>query len=261
MRNWQWVNVIVAWLLCVSLHAAPHCNDFDPSYDDIAALKKTGVLRIAVHDQEPPASWRDNQGQWRGHHIKLTQSLAQQLGVQARFVMLRYHNEGELINLIKTNQVDLAAPEAAININSLAYLMASTPYEFKHLALLFPHTSYDSRRVATILKTINQNTDVIGTLNNKQELHYLSKHLSHAKPIHYRTTDALVRALQKNRVNAIIGNYRELSHWLNKHPARHLNYQLLKIPGSKEGVSLVTGPQHWRLLQWVNIAIQERKAG
>lgn len=106
-----------------------------------------------------------------------------------------------------------------------------------------------------ILALINGRADKIGALDNQQEMDYLHATLPHAHIERYRTSDVLIIALQHNRVYAVIGDYHELTHWLNAAPVRHLHYRLLKLPNSKKGVSLVTGPRHWRLMQWLNVAL------
>jgi ABC-type amino acid transport substrate-binding protein len=255
--KWQWLAVCLIGAFSCTAFAAAVCNGFDPGYDDIATLKKAGIVRIAVHDQEPPASWRDEHGVWHGSIILLTQNLVQQLGVKTQYIPLRYHDETELATIIRQNQADLAAPNAGLDINSLAELLISHPYATRQLAILFPHTRYGAQAIQPILQTIDANADKIGALDNQQEMDYLRTTIPHAKIKRYRTTDVLVVALQHDRVSAVIGDAHELTHWLNAAPVRHLHYRLILLPHSQKGISLVTGPRHWRLMQWLNVALDQ----
>ncbi len=255
-KRFAWWLACFALSISISCFAATHqCAVFDPSYNDIAALQKSGVLRVAVHDTERPWSWRDEQGNWSGYDIDLCRFLAQQLGVKAHFIPLHYHNPQELESLIRQNKIDLASPETPVPINSLEYLLISKPYEKKNLAILFNHLTYNTSSAAQAMQLINNNKAVIGTLDNEQEIHYIKQTTPEARIIRYRTTDALTAAVALDRVSAIIGNYKELDNWLSKRPARRLHYELLYIPNTSENISLVTGPKHWRLLQWLNVTL------
>jgi len=232
---------------------------FNPSVNDIAKLQKTGIMRVAVHDKEPPWSWRDSNGKWTGYDIELTQFLANQLGVKARFIALHYHDFGELEQLVRNNKVDLASPEAPVAINSREYLLVSHRYQTKNLGVLFKHVGFSANHADQAIRLINDSHAVVGILNNEQENNYIKAIMPQTKVIHYRTSQALMQAMKTNRVNAIIGNERELNHWLNQQPSRHLVFELMPIPYTDKDITLVTGPKHWRLLQWINVSIAYQK--
>lgn len=251
-----WLTVFTS--LC-AFSTDRQCAVFDPNYNDIAALQKSGILRVAVHDKERPWSWRDEQGNWSGYDVDLCRFLAHQLGVKTRFIALHYHNPKELEDLIRQNKIDLASPETPVPINSLEYLLISKPYERKSLAILFNHLTYNTSSVKQAMLLINSNKALVGSLDNQQEIHFIQQSMPGVQIVHYRTAIALTTGIAQSRVSAIIGNYKELNNWLSERPARRLHYELLHVPNTSENISLVTGPKHWRLLQWLNVTLDYQK--
>ena len=265
VKNWL-AAFIACFLFCIGpccFAQTRQCTVFDPSYNDIVALQKSGVLRVGVHDNERPWSWRDDQGNWSGYDVDLCLFLAHQLGVKARFIPLHYHNPQELESLIRQDKIDLASPETPVPINSLEYLLISKPYEKKDLAILFNHLTYNTSSVQQAMLLIDSNKAMVGALDNQQEIRYIQQSMPGVEIVHYRTTTALTAGLQKKHVTVVIGNYKELNNWLSKRPSRRLHYELLDIPNTSENISLVTGPKHWRLLQWLNVNLnyQEHNSG
>lgn len=245
--------------LCNPCLASKPCSGFDPNNNDLQTLQKSGELRIAVHDSEAPWSWRNAAGEWEGFDIELCQFLAKELDVKAVFLPLRYHNESELIARLRNNQVDLAVPETNLSLNALKFMFASNPYSNKSLAVLFNHLVMPGNSANRVLRQLDNNHSIIGTLDNYQETSYLKQKTPQIEVVHYRTLPELIRSLEKNRVHALIGNYTELNNWLTKHPAKRLRYRLFKIPKTQQNIAFAVGPKHWRLLQWLNVNIRYQK--
>jgi polar amino acid transport system substrate-binding protein len=54
--------------------------------DELASIKKRGVLVVATNPQYPPASFLDPSGKWKGFDIDVAQKIANALGVKVKFI-------------------------------------------------------------------------------------------------------------------------------------------------------------------------------
>lgn len=107
-------------LVLISLSKSVHA-------DTLSEVLKTRVLRVGISLFEPWA-FKDNKGELDGFEVQMARQLASDLGVQPKFVILKW---SELINALESKKIDIIisgmaiTPERALRVNfSNAYASA-----------------------------------------------------------------------------------------------------------------------------------------
>jgi polar amino acid transport system substrate-binding protein len=103
--------------------------------DDLAALKKTGVLKIAVDTTYPPMEYEDDKGQVVGFDVDFAKELAKRLGVKAEFVVMPW--DGILAGLAgKRYDVIISSmtitPERSQTVNFVEYVQMGQIFVIKN---------------------------------------------------------------------------------------------------------------------------------
>ena len=70
----------------------------------VSAIKKRGVLRVAVFGDLPPYGWVDDHGNRLGYDVRLARQMAKDLGVKVKFIQVNANNRVDTLN---SNKADI----------------------------------------------------------------------------------------------------------------------------------------------------------
>ena len=115
----------LSMLLCATAWAK-ETEKSDPAYHATSAVQGRGVLTVAVSGQsrttykipDDPDKYGDLAGTWDGNVPEMCRRIAQELGVEAKFV--EYATVEAQLNAVASGEADLAAENFAITAERLA---------------------------------------------------------------------------------------------------------------------------------------------
>ena len=79
-------------------------NSNNANESSVTAIKKRGVLRVAVFGDLPPYGWVDDHGNRLGYDVRLARQMAKDLGVKVKFTQVNANNRVDTLN---SNKADI----------------------------------------------------------------------------------------------------------------------------------------------------------
>lgn len=79
-------------------------NSSNANESSVSAIKKRGVLRVAVFGDLPPYGWVDDHGNRLGYDVRLARQMAKDLGVKVKFTQVNANNRVDTLN---SNKADI----------------------------------------------------------------------------------------------------------------------------------------------------------
>ena len=79
-------------------------NSNNTNESSVTAIKKRGVLRVAVFGDLPPYGWVDDHGNRLGYDVRLARQMAKDLGVKVKFIQVNANNRVDTLN---SNKADI----------------------------------------------------------------------------------------------------------------------------------------------------------
>ena len=79
-------------------------NSSNANESSVSAIKKRGVLRVAVFGDLPPYGWVDDHGNRLGYDVRLARQMAKDLGVKVKFIQVNANNRVDTLN---SNKADI----------------------------------------------------------------------------------------------------------------------------------------------------------
>ena len=79
-------------------------NNNNANESSVTAIKKRGVLRVAVFGDLPPYGWVDDHGNRLGYDVRLARQMAKDLGVKVKFTQVNANNRVDTLN---SNKADI----------------------------------------------------------------------------------------------------------------------------------------------------------
>ena len=79
-------------------------NNNNANESSVTAIKKRGVLRVAVFGDLPPYGWVDDHGNRLGYDVRLARQMAKDLGVKVKFIQVNANNRVDTLN---SNKADI----------------------------------------------------------------------------------------------------------------------------------------------------------
>lgn len=178
-------------------------NDYNSIIEEI---KKTGILKVAYPQNNPPFGYVNNEGKWGGFCGFLTDELASYLETQLDLpfkpdIKVFPSNINNRFDLVKDNQVHL---ECGTNIirkedNQVSF---SLPFFVTGNYFLIPKTLTNKFNPNQSLETFK-----IGVLKNTNTENFLQEKYPKTKPIYFQGIEGRkeeIEALKNNSIDAII---------------------------------------------------------
>lgn len=217
-----------------------------PNTDKLDAIKKEGVIRIAVFDSNPPFGYVDSQtNKLVGYDVDIANALANALGVKLE---LRATNPANRIALLQSKKVDLIAANFTITDERAKEVDFSVPYFatgqkfIAHKGVLKTAEDINNLRIGADKGTVQEIT--------------LREHYPTAKVISYDDTPLAFVALRNRNVQAITQDDAKLIGLLgNISNEEKADFEISPFSITKEyqGVAVAKGEK--RLIDAINVAL------
>ena len=241
------INSIRSFLACLlacvilqSVHA-----------DTLANVLKAGELRVGVSIYEP---WvmKDKDGELYGYEIQVTRQLARDLGVEAKFHVVKWE---ELISSLNDNKFDIIISGMAITPQRALLVNFSHPYGQSGVSLA---ANIEKTKDIKSLQELNAPGITLGVVTDTVSDKMAGKLFDKANIKKYVKSDNAIKALLDGEIHAFIGSS-PLPKFLSlEHPSiidAPLSKPLLSY---KAGMAVNKGEQEF--LNYLNAWITARDA-
>ncbi|MCX7123878.1 MAG: ABC transporter substrate-binding protein [Gammaproteobacteria bacterium] len=263
MRLMQPILMVIFCLFFVTLAQAGNAKSAltESQYPpDIAAIKESGVLRVAmVSAGVPPFFMQDAQGNWTGIDVDFDRLTAQALGVKLVIVSIPTYDG--VIDAVANGQADLGGGLLSVTPDRALRVKFSDGTYAYHPSLLvnrmqMNRLGWNIVNVVSHLQLTNQPLK-IGALQYSANIALLQGAAPAAEIITFPTEDAALEAVAKGDVFAAMSDTPEqMNNWLNAHPRAALT----TVQGVLTSRSVLFGvAMSWKsenLREWMNVFIK-----
>ncbi len=216
------LNAVLALALTLGAAAA--------QADDLAAIRKAGVLKIGTEGTYAPFTYHNPAGELTGFDVELGQAIAKRLGVKAQFVEGKWDG---LIAGLDVKRYDVVINEVAITDARKQKYDFSEPYIVSKAVLIVRDDNRDIKRFEDLKgrKSANTLTSNFGKLAQRYG----------AEIVPTQGFNESVALLESGRVETTINDSLSFLDFKKKQPASRLKVAATEANGDASGVLLRKG--------------------
>ncbi|MBC7917342.1 MAG: transporter substrate-binding domain-containing protein [Rhodoferax sp.] len=225
---------------------------------DMAEIKASGRLIVAIPDQRNPPFFFEDQGELKGLDIDLAKSVAEALGVQAVF-----NRDGKSFNdavkLVAEDRADMSAAKISRTLARSQTVLFSNPY------ITLPHAMLVNRlRFAQIAKgksmaeVMQDYSDTIGVIANSSFVGYAKTYFPKAKVVEFATWDQVVDAVAKGEVSTAYRDAFEVKRIIKVKPDLVLTVRSVMIEDIKDTIGIAVNSKNYLLLNFLNLFLEQK---
>lgn len=239
-----------------SASAAPAAVPYPP---DIAAIKKQGVLTVAIYSaNQAPFTSQDAKGNWSGMDVDFANMIASQLGVKLQIKPAPTFNA--VVDMVASGQANLGMGLLSITPGRALLVRFTNPYYTFHPYLLVNRLQLEQQGWTldnAVDEIQNSHTPLkIAALASSANIALLQEALPQAKIIPYSTPDATLQAVASGQVFAAISDTPEqLKHWLQQNPQAAVTTGMAMVNSRIVLFGIALSWNEEGLRQWLNVYI------
>jgi polar amino acid transport system substrate-binding protein len=240
-------------LLCVTLLS---CSLLQAR--DIATIKASGQLIVAIPDQRNPPFFFEDHGELKGLDIDLSKSIADALGVKVVFNR-NGKSFNEAVQLVADDEADISAAKISRTLARSQTVLFSTPY------ITLPHAMLVNRlRFAQIaggkpVAEVMQNySDTIGVIANSSFVGYAKTYFPKAKLLEFETWDEVVDAVAKGKVTSAYRDAFEVKRIFKVRPDLVLAMRSIMIEDIQDTIGIAVNGKSYLLLNFLNLFLEQK---
>ena len=245
MKNKKNRNIIIGILVVLIIAVAAFfgiksgtSNNSSANESSVSAIKKRGVLRVAVFGDLPPYGWVDEHGNRVGYDVRLARQMAKDMGVKVKFTQVNANNRVDTLN---SNKADIILANFTVTPERKQVVDFAKPYMKVSVGVVSPKNS--SITSASQLKGKNLIVNKGTTAEN-----YFTKK-GGVELLKFDSKTQQFNAFKNNRAAALADDNSYLYAWVKKNP----NYTVgIKNIGPNQFISPAVKKGNKSLLNWTN---------
>jgi polar amino acid transport system substrate-binding protein len=225
---------------------------------DIATIKASGQLIVAIPDQRNPPFFFEDHGELKGLDIDLSKSIANALGVKVVFNR-NGKSFNEAVQLVADDEADISAAKISRTLARSQTVLFSTPY------ITLPHAMLVNRlRFAQIaggkpVAEVMQNySDTIGVIANSSFVGYAKTYFPKAKLVEFETWDEVVDAVAKGKVTCAYRDAFEVKRIFKVKPDLVLALRSIMIEDIQDTIGIAVNGKNYLLLNFLNLFLEQK---
>ena len=225
---------------------------------DLAQIKASGQLVIAVPDQRNPPFFFEDQGELKGLDIDLARAVADALGVKPVFNR-EAKSFNDAVKLVADDKADMSAAKVSRTLARAQTVLFSNPY------ITLPHALLVNRlRFAQIAKgrgmaqVMQDYSDSIGVIANSSFVGYAKTYFPKAKIVEFATWDQVVEAVARGEVSTAYRDAFEVKRIIKLKPDLALTVRAVMIEDVKDTIGIAVGGQNFLLLGFLNLFLEQK---
>ncbi|HJA73507.1 MULTISPECIES: transporter substrate-binding domain-containing protein [Lactobacillaceae] len=205
----------------------------------VAAIKKRGVIRIAVFGDLKPYGWVNQDGKRVGYDVYLARQIGKDLGVKVKFVQVNANNRVDTLN---SNKADLVLANFTVTKERKQIVDFAKPYMKVSVGVVskksHPITKLSQLKGKKLI--INKGT----TAEN-----YFTQHQTGVTQLKFDSKTQQFNALKHGRAQALADDNSYLYAWVKNNPSYTVS---IKHLGAQQSISPAVKKGNKSLLNWTN---------
>lgn len=245
---WRALSMLVLTLLLApGLHAR-----------DMADIKASGKLVVAIPDQRNPPFFFEDHGELKGLDIDLAKSVGEALGVSVVF-----NRDGKSFNdavrLVSEDKADMSAAKISRTLARAQTVLFSTPYITLPHAMLVNRLRFAQISGGKSIAEVMQNyTDTIGVIANSSFVGFAKTYFPKARIVEMETWDMVVDAVAKGKVTMAYRDAFEVKRIFKVNPDLVLTVRSVMIEDIKDTIGIAVNQKNYLLLNFLNLFLEQK---
>ncbi len=225
---------------------------------DIATIKASGKLIVAIPDQRNPPFFFDDKGELKGLDIDLSKSIAEALGVEVEF-----NRSGKSFNdavqLVADDQADISAAKISRTLARSQSVLFTDPYVTLPHALLVNRLRFAQISGGKPVVEVMQNySDTIGVIANSSFVGFAKTYFPKAKLVEFETWDQVVDAVAKGKVTTAYRDAFEVKRIFKVKPDLVLTVRSVMIEDIQDTIGIAVNGNSYLLLNFLNLFLEQK---
>lgn len=230
---------------------------------DIRRIKERGKLIVAMfHQDRLPFFYNNEQGQFVGIDVSLSQDIASALGVEVQFDRTSKTFD-DVVNKVITGQADLAISKLSVTLSRAQRTRYTQPYIVFQQALLVNRLKLAelgaSDSSSDALELVIGTNEKIGVRAATSYVEYARFLFPNARIISFDSMKDLMTAVQQGDLLAAFYDENELRSAINSEPKLSVYTKLFVFKDRVDPIGIAVAPKDEQLLAWLNIYLDHVK--
>ena len=213
-------------------------NSNNANESSVTAIKKRGVLRVAVFGDLPPYGWVDDHGNRLGYDVRLARQMAKDLGVKVKFIQVNANNRVDTLN---SNKADIVLANFTETPERKQVVDFAKPYMKVSVGVISPKnapiTSASQLKGKNLI--VNKGTTAENYFTKKGGVDLLK----------FDSKTQQFNAFKNKRAAALADDNSYLYAWVKKNPSYTVG---IKNIGPNQFISPAVKKGNKSLLNWTN---------
>lgn len=235
------IGVLVVLIIAVAAffgYKSSKNSSNNANESSVSAIKKRGVLRVAVFGDLPPYGWVDDHGNRVGYDVRLARQMAKAMGVKVKFTQVNANNRVDTLN---SNKADIVLANFTETPERKQVVDFAKPYMKVSVGVISPKNAPITN--ASQLKgknlIVNKGTTAENYFTKKGGVDLLK----------FDSKTQQFNAFKNKRATALADDNSYLYAWVKKNP----NYTVgIKNIGPNQFIAPAVKKGNKSLLNWTN---------
>ena len=225
---------------------------------EMAEIKASGKLIVAVPDQRNPPFFFEERGELKGLDIDLSKAIAEAMGVEAVF-----NRSGKSFNdavkLVADDQADMSAAKISRTLGRSQTVLFSNPYVTLPHAMLVNRLRFAQISGGKSVAEVMQNySDTIGVIADSSFVGFAKIYFPKAKIVEFETWDQVVDAVAKGKVTTAYRDAFEVKRIFKVRPDLVLTVRSVIIEDIKDTIGIVVNRNNYLLMNFLNLFLEQK---
>lgn len=244
--------------LCTLFVASLLTQPVPVSARDIAAIRASGKLVVAVPDVRTPPFFFEDQGELKGLDIDLAKSVAESLGVKPVFNREAKSFNGA-VQLIASDHADMAAAKLSRTLPRAQTVLFTDPYIVLPHALLVNRLRFaELARGRPVAQVLQQFSGTIGVIAKSAFVDFAHTNFPLAKIVEFDNWDAAVDAVSAGKITAAYRDAFEIKRIFKVRPDLVLTVRSVIIEDITDTIGIAVGANSFHLHAYLNLFLSQK---
>lgn len=224
---------------------------------DIAAIKASGTLVVAIPNIRTPPFFFEDKGELKGLDVDLAKSIAATLGVRAVFNR-DATTFNDAVQLVATGKCDIATAKISRTLARAQSVLFTEPYLVLPHALLLNRLRFaEIARGKPVVQVLQDYTGSVGVLAKSSYADFARVNFPKAAIIEFGQWDAAIEALASGRVTALYRDAFEAKRIYKVRPDLALTIRSVLIEDITDTIGIAVGADSYHLHAWLNLFLNQ----
>ncbi len=209
---------------------------------------KSGTVKIGVHPNIPPLSYRDTDGKWQGFDIDIGNLIAEKIGVEAEFIGTEWKTR--VPNLV-SGIIDFSMAALTRNSKRMKVIDFTFPLHTENLAVLIT----DKVKGASSWKDLDRSDLTMVGCRGCFPVQWMKDNIPNAKVLVVDSGSDMVRTIAQGRADGMIANLEWHRRFTKNYPK--VNWVILEDIIKTSYCALGVKKGNYSLRDFLNAALYE----